>query len=183
MNAINYTNILGLHASRGHGRSSAPDGEAQLTLSTSHNSDCLTNLMNEIASKANLVLAFKAVKRNKGAPGVDNMTVTEVAENLDIILEELSLALINQTYRPCPVRGVQIPKANGGLRQLGIPVVVDRIVQQAIAQVLTKIYDPTFSNSSFGFRPKRSANMAIKASSRYVEEGKIWVVDIDLEQL
>ena len=80
MNAINYTNILGLHASRGHGGSCAPDGEAQLTLSTSHNSDCLTNLMNEIASKANLVLAFKAVKRNKGAPGVDNMTVTKVAE-------------------------------------------------------------------------------------------------------
>ena len=138
--------------------------------------------MNEVASKANLVLAFKAVKRNKGAPGVDNMTVTEVAENLNIILEELSLALINQTYRPCPVRGVKIPKVNGGLRQLGIPVVIDRIVQQAIAQVLTKIYDPTFSNSSFGFRPKRSANMAIKASSGYVKEGKVWVVDIDLEQ-
>ena len=102
MNAINYKNIFDLHASRGHGRSSAPDGEAQLTLSTSHNSDCLTNLMNEIASKANLILAFKAVKRNKGAPGVDNMTVTEVAENLDIILEELSLALINQTYRLPP---------------------------------------------------------------------------------
>ena len=137
MNAINYTNILGLHESRGHGGSCAPDCEAQLTLSTSHNSDCLTNLMNEIASKANLVLAFKAVKRNKGAPGVDNMTVKEVAENLDIILEELSLALINQTYRPRPVLGVKIPKANGGLRQLGIPVVIDRIVQQAIAQVLT----------------------------------------------
>jgi RNA-directed DNA polymerase len=109
--------------------------------------------MNEIASKANLVLAFKAVKRNKGAPGVDNMTVTEVAESLDIILEELSLALINQTYRPCPVLGVRIPKTNGDLRQLGIPIVIDRIVQQAIAQILTKIYDPTFSKSSFGFRP------------------------------
>jgi RNA-directed DNA polymerase len=182
MNAINYTNILGLHESRGHGGSCAPDCEAQLTLSTSHNSDCLTNLMNKIASKANLVLAFKAVKRNKGAPGVDKMTVMEVSENLDIILEELSLALINQTYRPCAVRGVKIPKINGGLRQLGIPIVIDRIVQQAIAQVLTKIYDHTFSNSSFGFRPKRSANMAIKASSGYVEEGKVWVVDIDLEQ-
>ena len=78
MNAINYTNIFDLHASRGHGRSSAPDGEAQLTVSTSHNSDCLTNLMNEIVSKANLILAFKAVKRNKGAPGVDNMTVKEL---------------------------------------------------------------------------------------------------------
>ncbi|WHA07699.1 hypothetical protein N3Z16_10650 (plasmid) [Candidatus Megaera polyxenophila] len=129
MNAINYTNIFDLHASRGYGRSSAPDSEAQLTLSTSHNSDCLTNLMNEIASKANLILAFKAVKRNKGAPGVDKMTVTEVSENLDIILEELSLALINKTYRPCPVRCVKIPKVNGGLRQLGIPIVIGFVAQ------------------------------------------------------
>jgi retron-type reverse transcriptase len=99
MNAINCTNIFDLHTSRGHSGSCAPDGEAQLTLSTSHNSDRLTNLMNEIASRANLILAFKAVKRNKGAPGVDNMTVTEVAENLDIILEELNLALINHSQQ------------------------------------------------------------------------------------
>ncbi len=85
MNAINYTNIVALNASRGHGGSCARR-EAQLTLSTSYNSDCLINLMNEIASKANLILAFKAVKRNKGAPGVDNRTVTDVANNLDIIL-------------------------------------------------------------------------------------------------
>ena len=182
MNEINNTNILINHGSRGQGRASASDSEVQSTLSASHNSLYLTNLMSEIASKANLTLAFKAVKRNKGAPGIDKMTVEEVTNNLNDILEELSLTLINQTYRPCDVRGVKIPKANGKLRQLGIPTVIDRIVQQAIAQVLTKIYDPTFSNSSFGFRPKRSANMAIKASSGYVDEGNIWVVDIDLEQ-
>jgi len=182
MNEINNTNILISHGSRGQGRASASDSEVQSTLSASHNSLYLTNLMSEIASKANLTLAFKAVKRNKGAPGIDKMTVEEVTNNLNDILEELSLTLINQTYRPCDVRGVKIPKANGKLRQLGIPTVTDRIVQQAIAQVLTKIYDPTFSNSSFGFRPKRSANMAIKASSGYVDEGNIWVVDIDLER-
>ncbi len=179
MNNIN-TNIN--HRSRGKGGTGASDLEVQLTLSASHNSLYLTNLMNEIATKANLKLAFKAVKRNKGAAGIDKMTVQEVNNNLDEIIERLELSLIDGSYRPCSVRGVFIPKANGKMRQLGIPTVIDRIVQQAIAQVLTRIYEPTFSNSSYGFRPKRSANGAIKAASAYVEEGNVWAVDLDIEQ-
>jgi RNA-directed DNA polymerase len=170
------------HGSRGQGDTSASDCAGQLSLAASHNSHYLTNLMSEVSAIANLKVAFKAVKRNKGAPGIDNMSVKEVNDNLDPILKELSLKLLDQTYRPCPVRGVQIPKANGKLRQLGIPTVIDRTVQQAIVQVLTKIYDPMFSNSSYGFRPKRSANMAVTVASKYVDEGRMWVVDIDIEQ-
>ena len=178
---MNKTNIIN-HGLRGQGETSASNLEVQLNLSASHNSPYLTNLTSEIAQTANLKLAFKAVKRNKGASGIDNMTVKEANDNLDTILNELSLKLLDGTYRPCPVRGVQIPKANGKMRQLAIPTVIDRIAQQAIVQVLTKIYDLTFSNSSYGFRPKRSANMAVKAASKYVEEGNVWLVDIDLEQ-
>jgi len=179
---MNNQNINTDHGSRGESRNRASNQVVQSTLKATDKSPCLTNLMDEIASISNLRLAFKAVKRNKGAPGIDNMSVMEVKENLDAILEEISSKLIDQSFRPRPVRGVKIPKSNGKLRQLGIPTVIDRIVQQAISQVLNKIYDPTFSNSSYGFRPKRSANMAVKQASRYVEEGNIWVIDIDIEQ-
>jgi RNA-directed DNA polymerase len=138
--------------------------------------------MREIASFANLKSAFIAVKRNKGAPGIDNMSVSEVDQNLDPILNSLRTALLDGTYRPSPVKSVVIPKANGSTRQLGIPTVIDRVVQQAIAFILGKIYDPTFSDSSYGFRPRRSANMAIKAASGYVADDRIWCVDIDIEQ-
>ena len=170
------------HELRGRGGTKASDYVVQSKSKITSKSPCLTNLMDEISSIANLRLAFKAVKRNKGAPGIDKMSVTEVADNLDNILKEIATSLINRSYRPMPIKGVKIPKTNGKMRQLGIPTVIDRIVQQAIAQVLNKIFDPTFSNSSFGFRPKRSAQMAIKQASRYVKEGRVWVVDIDLEQ-
>jgi RNA-directed DNA polymerase len=179
---MNQKNMDISHGSKGRGRTKALDLVVQSKPKAINKSSYLTNLMDEISSRANLRLAFKAVHRNKGAPGIDKMSVTEVAENLDNILEELACTLINGSYRPLPVRGVRIPKTNGKMRQLGIPTVIDRIVQQAIAQVLTKIFDPTFSNSSFGFRPKRSAQMAVKQASRYVKEGRVWVVDIDLEQ-
>jgi len=140
------------------------------------------NLMNKVASPANLKLAFKAVKRNKGAPGIDNTTIEEIEVNLSGHLQMLHQALLDGSYRPQINRGVQIPKCNGKYRQLGIPTIIDRVVQQAIAQVLSPIYDPTFSNSSYGFRPKRSAHMAAEAASEFVKEGRTWVVDIDLEQ-
>jgi len=168
------------HDTRGKSETRASLSEVQQTLPASHKSSCLTNLMSEVASKANLTAAFKAVKRNKGAPGIDNITVKQVNDNLESIIAEIASTLKDQTYRPMPVRGVKIPKANGGSRQLGIPTVIDRIVQQAIAQVLSKIYDPTFSNSSYGFRPKRSANMAVKEASKIVKEGNVWVVDMDI---
>jgi RNA-directed DNA polymerase len=179
---MNQKNIDISHESRGRGGTKASNYVVQSKSKVTNKSPYLTNLMDEISSTANLRLAFKAVKRNKGTPGIDKMSVTEVTEDLDNILEEIATSLINQTYRPLPVRGVKIPKTNGEMRQLGIPTVIDRIVQQAIAQVLNKIFDPTFSNSSFGFRPKRSAQMAVKQASQYVKDGRIWVVDIDLEK-
>jgi len=182
MTIMNNTIINSNHGPKSESETVAFGSEAQPTLLATGNSLYLTNLMNEIALIDNLKLAFKAVKRNKGAPGIDNISVMEVNDKLDAILRETSQALLDGSYRPCPVRGVQIPKSNGKLRQLGIPTVIDRMVQQAIAQILTLIYDPTFSESSYGFRPKRSANMAIKQASRFVAEGSVWVVDMDIEQ-
>ena len=179
---MNQKNIYISHELSGRGGTKAADSVVQSKSRATSKSPYLTNLMDEISTITNLRLAFRAVKRNKGAAGIDKMSVKEVEGNLDNILEELATSLNNRSYRPLPVRGVQIPKINGKMRQLGIPTVIDRIVQQAIAQVLNKIFDPIFSNSSFGFRPKRSAQMAVKQASRYVKEGRIWVVDIDIEQ-
>lgn len=140
------------------------------------------HLMEQIVSKDNLTMALSRVKRNKGAPGSDGMTVdmllTFLKENWTSIREEL----LNGTYQPQPVRRVEIPKPNGGVRLLGIPTVLDRLIQQAILQILTPIFDPTFSNHSYGFRPKRSAHQAIKQAQEYVNEGYRYVVDIDLER-
>jgi RNA-directed DNA polymerase len=111
------------------------------------------------------------------------MTVHELADWLRENNEALTASLLDGTYRPRPVRGVSIPKPGGGQRQLGIPVVVDRLVQQAILQVLDPIFDPTFSNSSYGFRPGRSAHMALEQARKYVaQEGREFVVDLDLEK-
>ena len=152
---MNQKNIYISHELSGRGGTEASDSVVQSKSRATSKSPYLTNLMDEISTMANLRLAFRAVKRNKGAAGIDKMSVKEVEGNLDNILEELATSLNNRSYRPLPVRGVQIPKTNGTMRQLGIPTVIDRIVQQAIAQVLNKIFDPTFSNSSFGFRPNR----------------------------
>jgi RNA-directed DNA polymerase len=139
-------------------------------------------LMEEVASSANLNLAYKRVKANKGAAGVDGMTVTELLAWIRSNREGLIASLLDGSYRPATVRGVQIPKPGGGMRQLGIPTVVDRLVQQAILQVLEPILDPTFSASSFGFRPGRSAHQALAQAQRYVADGRAVVVDLDLEK-
>jgi RNA-directed DNA polymerase len=140
-------------------------------------------LMEEVASSANLNQAYKRVKANKGAPGVDGMTVSDlrlwIAENR----ERLIASLLDGSYRPQVVRGVDIPKPDGkGVRRLGIPTVVDRLVEQAIAQVLEPILDPTFSASSFGFRPGRGAHDALRQAREYVADGYTVVVDLDLEK-
>src|SRR5437899_7288398 len=147
-------------------------------------------LMERIASSANLNQAYKRVKANRGAPGVDGMTVDDLrppvqarsrlwsAENKDALLT----ALLDGSYEPQPVRGVEIPKPGGGKRQLGIPTVVDRLVQQAILQVLEPLLDPTFSSASFGFRPGKSAHQALAQAQTYVADGREIVVDIDLEK-
>jgi len=139
-------------------------------------------LMEQVVSSANLNQAYKRVKANDGAAGVDGMSVSELRAWVAGNRERLIAALLDGSYQPQPVRGVSIPKPGGGERQLGIPTVVDRLVQQAIAQVLDPILDPTFSGSSFGFRPGRSAHDALRQARRYVADGYEIVVDLDLEK-
>jgi RNA-directed DNA polymerase len=141
------------------------------------------HLMEQVCDPKNLLCAYRRVRSNKGKPGVDGMTVHELADWLREHSEALTASLLEGAYRPQPVRGVQIPKPGGGQRQLGIPVVVDRLVQQMILQVLEPIFDPTFSDSSYGFRPERSAPMALEQARQYVNwEGREFVVDLDLEK-
>ena len=140
------------------------------------------NLMEKVCARWNLCIAAQNVRDNKGSPGVDGMSITVLEEWLAGNEERLRKSLLEGTYQPQPVLGVQIPKAGGGMRQLGIPTVVDRLVQQAILQILQPILDPTFSESSYGFRPGRSAHQALRQASEYVFDGRKMVVDIDLEK-
>jgi RNA-directed DNA polymerase len=139
-------------------------------------------LWEQVWERANLLTALKRVEQNGGAPGVDGMPVEELRPYLREHWLEIREALDQQTYKPSPVRRVEIPKPDGGVRQLGIPTVLDRLLQQAIAQALTPLYEPLFSNHSYGFRPGRSAHQAIERAQEYVQEGYEWVVDIDLEK-
>jgi RNA-directed DNA polymerase len=139
-------------------------------------------LMEEVCQLDNVILAYERVKSNQGAPGIDGMTIDELRPWLVEHRQELTGALLDGSYEPQPVRGVQIPKPGGGVRQLGIPTVIDRLVQQAILQVLDPLLDPTFSNSSFGFRPGRGAHPALSQAREYVAEGRVIVVDVDLEK-
>ena len=139
-------------------------------------------MMEQICTKVNLNQAYRKVKANKGAPGVDRITVDAAYDYIQKHKEELIPALLNGSYQPNLVRGVQIPKPDGSKRQLGIPTVIDRIVQQAILQVLEPIFEPRFSDSSYGFRPKRSAQMALSKAKEYVNAGAVYVVDMDLEK-
>ena len=139
-------------------------------------------IMERVCQRENLNRAFKRVRANKGAPGVDGMTVGALREWLGNHKEALTESLLNGTFQPQAVKGVQIPKPGGGMRQLGIPTVVDRLVQQAILQVLEPMLDPGFSRSSFGFRLGRSAHQALRQGAQYVAEGRLIVVDMDLEK-
>jgi RNA-directed DNA polymerase len=140
------------------------------------------NLMEKVCLRANLNQAYKRVKANKGAAGVDGLTIDKLGEYIRNHKEKLVESLLEGSYKPQPVRKVMIPKPDGGERQLGIPTVVDRLVQQAILQVIEPMFDAGFSESSYGFRPKRSAHDALKQASKYVEDGYVWVVDMDLEK-
>ena len=139
------------------------------------------SLMAVICSQQNISQAYKRVKQNKGVAGIDQMPTGEFAPWFSKHGAELINQLLKGIYVPDPVKQVEIPKQSGGKRKLGIPTVTDRIIQQAIAQVLSPIYEPTFSNHSYGFRPKRSAHQALLRASGYVKEGKVWVVDMDLQ--
>ena len=139
-------------------------------------------LMEEVADIGNLRQAFQKVRANRGAPGPDGMTVEELGQWMAVHVEDLRRELLEGRYNPQPVRGVAIPKAGGGERTLGIPNVRDRLVQQALLLRLEPIFDPAFSESSFGFRPGRSAHGALRQGQRHVEEGREIVVDLDLEK-
>jgi RNA-directed DNA polymerase len=139
-------------------------------------------LWEAIWERENLTTAMKRVESNQGAPGIDGMTVEELRPYLKEHWQDIRKALDQQTYRPSPVRRVEIPKPDGGARLLGIPTVVDRLLQQAIAQQLTLLYEPLFSTHSYGFRPGRSAHDAVKQAQEYVQAGYEWAVDIDLEK-
>lgn len=139
-------------------------------------------LMEEVIERGNLKEALRRVKANKGSPGVDGMRVDELAGYLKEHWPAIREHLLSGTYKPQPVKRVEIAKPGGGIRKLGIPTVLDRFIQQAAMQVLQRRWDPTFSRHSYGFRPKRSAHQAVAQAQQYIAESYRWVVDIDLEQ-
>lgn len=139
-------------------------------------------LMEQIGQHENLRKALQRVRQNKGSPGIDGMTVNKLPGYLKKHWPQIREQLLAGTYSPKPVKRVEIPKSNGGIRKLGIPTVLDRFIQQAMMQVLQTYWDKTFSEHSYGFRPGRSAHQAISRSQQYVEQGYRWVVDIDLEK-
>jgi len=140
------------------------------------------NLMEAVVETENVAKALRRVEGNKGAPGIDNMTVEQLRPFMQTYWATIKAALLEGDYKPQPVKAVEIPKPDGGTRRLGIPTVLDRLIQQAMLQVLSPIFDPHFSQQSYGFRPCRSAHQAVKQSQTYVAGGKCWVVDLDLEK-
>jgi RNA-directed DNA polymerase len=140
------------------------------------------SLMELIVERENCLRAFKRVRSNGGSPGIDGMRVEDLKEYLQGHWQEIRASLLDGTYRPALVRRKEIPKSGGGVRQLGIPTVLDRFIQQCILQVLEPLYDPTFSESSFGYRPGRSAIAAVEQAQRYLQSGRRWAVEIDLEK-
>jgi len=139
-------------------------------------------LMEEVCERRNCWQAYQRVKANKGSPGIDGMTIGDLAGYLKQHWPRIREQLLRGTYQPQPVRRVEIPKPDGGVRKLGIPTVLDRLVQQAVMQVLQRRWDPTFSEHSYGFRPKRSAHQAVAKAQEYMASGHRWVVDLDLEK-
>lgn len=169
------------------GRSEAPktsqEGTESLTAKcdTEHPASH-EQLMEQVCERENCWQAYKRVKANKGSPGIDGMKVGELSGYLKQHWPGIREQLLQGTYQPQPVRRVEIPKPDGGLRKLGIPTVLDRLIQQAVMQVLQRRWDPTFSEHSHGFRPKRSAHQAVAKAQQYIADGHRWVVDLDLEK-
>src|SRR5215471_3526208 len=171
------------HDLSGGNRNESAGSEASQGYAAMQQKRALTlNLMEKVCERENLNRAYRRVKANKGAAGVDGMKTLELGEWIREHKQELIASLLDGSYQPQPVLGVEIPKAGGGIRQLGIPTVIDRMVQQAILQVLEPILDPTFSESSYGFRAGRSAHQALRKAQEYVAEGRVVVVDLDLEK-
>ena len=140
------------------------------------------SLMEAVCERENLKKALQRVKANKGSPGIDGITVDQLSDYLRAHWPTRRDELLGGTYTPSPVRRVEIPKPDGGVRKLGIPTVLDRLIQQAVLQVLQPAFDPTFSTHSYGFRPGRSAHQAVAAAQGHLASGYRWVVDLDLEK-
>ena len=139
-------------------------------------------LLETALERNNMLCAYERVVENKGAPGVDGLSVSEFKPWLQAHWPKVRQALLAGEYMPAAVRKVEIPKPQGGVRTLGVPTVLDRLIQQALHQVLQPLFDPEFSESSYGFRPGRNAQQAVKTARSYVAEGRRWVVDLDLEK-
>ena len=165
---------------RGEAPRSQRSGEASTTPRGADRSGDDYRLMERVVGRANALAALKRVRQNKGSPGVDGMTVEELSPYLVTHWEGLREQLLAGTYQPQPVRRYDLPKPGGGTRQLGIPTVLDRFLQQCLLQVLQPQFDPTFSDHSYGFRPGRSAHDAVRAAQGYIQSGRRWVADVDL---
>ena len=172
--------------------SSAPTGEARQAGREDIESHSVVNeperpantsrIMEEVFERTNLKEALRQVRGNKGSAGVDRMTVDQLGDYLKQHWPVIREQLLNGTYEPKPVRRVEIPKPDGGVRKLGIPTVLDRFIQQAVMQVLQRQWNPTFSHYSYGFRPRRSAHHAVAQAQQYIAQGYGWVIDLDLEK-
>src|SRR5580658_7320887 len=168
-------------------RSEAPrvsnEGTEALTAKRGTESPAIgEQLMEEVCERENCKQALARVKANKGSPGMDGMTVQQLPEFLKQHWPVIREQLLSGTYVPQPVKRVEIPKPDGGVRKLGIPTVLDRFIQQAVMQVLQRRWDRTFSDHSYGFRPGRSAHQAVAQAQQYIAEGHGWCVDLDLEK-
>ena len=159
-----------------------PRSEEAPTATPGNERSGTSDLMERVCERSNLQAALKRVRKNKGSPGIDGMTVDELPDYLRAHWTALREQLLTGTYRPALVKEQLIPKGNGEMRKLGIPTVLDRFIQQALLQVLQPMWDPGFSQHSHGFRPGRRAHDAIVEAQRYIQEGRSWVVDVDLEK-
>jgi RNA-directed DNA polymerase len=163
-------------------KSSARRVGAEICAATSGRTKSEDHLMEQVVERSNLWSAYQRVVQNKGAPGIDDLTVTEFKDWLKVHWPSVKKALLAGRYMPQPVRRVDIPKPSGGVRTLGVPTVLDRLIQQALHQALQPLFEPTFSEGSFGFRPGRKAHQAVRRAQAYIRAGKRWVVDLDLEK-
>ena len=170
-------------AGRGEAPTASEEGtEPVMALRETESPAETERVMEEVCQRENLFKALKRVQGNRGSPGVDGMTVHELPEYLREHWPAIREQLLMGTYKPQPVKRVEIPKPGGGVRKLGIPTVLDRLIEQAVLQVLQPRWDPSFSEHSYGFRPGRSAHQAVAAAQGYIAEGCRWVVDLDLEK-
>src|ERR1035437_7462131 len=140
-------------------------------------------MLKQIVDRRNIEKALEQVMRNKGAGGIDGMQTDELRGYLNVNWQSLRAKILSGSYRPSPVRKVEIPKPQGGVRMLGIPTVMDRLLQQAISQWMTLKYEEQFSKHSYGFRPNKSAHQAVMQAQCYLNEGSVWIVELDLEKV